>query len=206
MRYGDARQIAALLNDMLRRRPPGRQRLDSASNQIAPGAGVSTLVDRAAADLPHRRGVASPARAGNSRRGPPIGGAGGAAGPAASAAAPMLRRASAIRRGRGPAPASAGRRRRRDRSVRQRRADVPAERADHRRLTQQHAADLRQPGELPRSSSRRSRQIDRPQLPDRDRGDHRGGHAERQPELWRAVLPASSKRSSARGPDKGSLR
>jgi general secretion pathway protein D len=43
LRYGDARQIAALLNDMFTGRSATSNGLDSATNQIAPGAGVVQL-------------------------------------------------------------------------------------------------------------------------------------------------------------------
>ena len=46
-------------------------------------------------------------------------------------------------------------------------------------VDQQRAADLRQPGNY-RVIEQTLRQIDRPQLPDRDRRDHRRSHAERQ--------------------------
>jgi general secretion pathway protein D len=42
VRYGDARQIAGLLNDIFGSGGGGRSSIDSATNQIAPGAGVST--------------------------------------------------------------------------------------------------------------------------------------------------------------------
>jgi general secretion pathway protein D len=42
VRYGDARQIAVLLNDIFGGGRPGGSAVDSASNQIAPGAGVVT--------------------------------------------------------------------------------------------------------------------------------------------------------------------
>ena len=42
VRYGDARQIAVLLNDIFGGGRPGGSAVDSATNQIAPGAGVLT--------------------------------------------------------------------------------------------------------------------------------------------------------------------
>ena len=42
MRYGDARQIAVLLNDIFGGGRQGGSAVDSATNQIAPGAGVVT--------------------------------------------------------------------------------------------------------------------------------------------------------------------
>ena len=52
VRYGDARQIAVLLNDIFGGGRPGGSAVDSASNQIAPGAGVVT----ASSDLGQTQG------------------------------------------------------------------------------------------------------------------------------------------------------
>ena len=61
VRYGDARQIAVLLNDIFGGGRQGGSAVDSATNQIAPGAGVATSIERSAAS--RRAAAHRPARA-----------------------------------------------------------------------------------------------------------------------------------------------
>ena len=184
VRYGDARQIAALLNDMFIGRGGSAARSTARSSQIAPGAGIAA---RRRAPRRSRARAAVPSAALRRRR--------PAAAPAASAtrvaggiAAAALRPAGAD-----SASGSAARRRPRQRRRRRRRPRHSAERAHHRRRHQQFAADLRQPGNY--RIIEQTLQPDRPAAAaGRDRCDHRRGHAQRQAELRRAVLPASSRR------------
>ena len=74
VRYGDARQIAALLNDIFRRVAAAAARSTAPTNQIAPGAGVATISSErcrrpdSQGGLAHRRrAVWSPAASADSR-------------------------------------------------------------------------------------------------------------------------------------------
>jgi general secretion pathway protein D len=103
VQYGDARQIAALLNDMFLGRGGGGGALDAATNQLAPGSGVTTLSAGGApggftgggvggglgggAGIGGGGGI-SAAPAGSFASRFPAGGAGGPAGAGASAALP----------------------------------------------------------------------------------------------------------------------
>ena len=60
VRYGDARQMAGAAQRHLRRRPRGGGAIDSATNQIAPGAGVATSTSEA---IQQSAACASPAHA-----------------------------------------------------------------------------------------------------------------------------------------------
>ena len=153
VRYGDARQIAVLLNDIF---GSGRQGggLDSPTNQIAPGAGVATSTSADSGFF--QQGLRIPGArtqpGGSSADSRLSGGTGGAGAinPSGTAADTIAGRSGPF--GRGASPGTGGgagfpgpRRRRR-----RRRPAGAAQRAHHRRSDQQHAPDLRQSGELSR--------------------------------------------------------
>ena len=127
VKYGDARQMAALLSNIFT--GGGSTGLESAANQIAPNSGATTLstVDKL---------TGGPA-AGSRQETPPGNAPGGRA---RARAAPTLQPPS---RPLGPSGLWAGRRRRRQRQR------APAERAHHGRRRQQFDSCLRQRGRLP---------------------------------------------------------
>ena len=215
VRYGDARLLAQLLNDIFGGGGGGRGLIDSATNQIAPGSGVAasttTMGQQTGLQLPGARNAPGGSSADSRLSGTAnpmvgIGGTGGGgAEPAAAASEAPARttwwRAAAARSAGRAAPAPAlGRLARAGAAAAARRPGRcdPARRAHHRRRGQQHAADLRQSGKLP--AHRADAAPARPAAASgRDRRDHRGDHAQREPELRRAVLSLERQRRRGRG-------
>ncbi len=163
VRYGEARQLAGLLNDIFGGRGAGA--VDSAANQIAPSSSavVQSSVDRSVPDQPGLRIAGARTQPGGtdttSRE--------------RSSACARCRRRQCLRP---HAPAAPGPARR------------AAGSADHRRRRQQHAADLCQSGELP--DHRAHAASARPAAAaGRDRSHHRGDQPQRKPCLRRPVLP-----------------
>ena len=170
LRYGNSKLIVALLNDMLLGQGAAAARLDNASSQISPGAGVSMSSSGGAvaalSGLPTAAsGVATPVTGTGTL----------AARPAPARARTACRAVLRLRH-----------------QIHQRRRRS-AERPDHRRRHQQCRAGLRQCGIAARR--RADHPPDRPAAaPDRDRGDDRRSDAERSAELWRAVFPGEPER------------
>jgi general secretion pathway protein D len=83
LRYGNSRQVTALLNEMLTGHSAGSASLDSASSQISPGAGISTSSSSSSASNPVAQlsamptiasGVVSPSASPLNTRGAPAAG------------------------------------------------------------------------------------------------------------------------------------
>ena len=167
VRYGEARQLARLLNDMFVGGGGAGASLDAPTNQIAPGGGTTSLssTERLSGGMsaPTTSGVRPQVLA------------------VPDASANPANAASALNAG---TQFPGGRTRYRRRL----RLGDPAGRAHHPRRGQQCAPDLRQSGEL--SHHRAHPQSARPAAaPGRDRHDHRRGHAQRQSQLRGPVLP-----------------